>query len=111
MLEFAHPEFAKNPKMYDRYIGALTHFSSRWKDNGGDLFKKLQGAEIVTRDGQHEDVWEYRAINSQGQWVRVLFALVDGRRAVLLHAVSKRQNELDRTEIDTAKRRLREYLD
>jgi hypothetical protein len=111
VLEFAHSEFAKNPKMYDRYIGALTHFASRWKDNGGDLFKKLQGAEIVTRDGQHEDVWEYRAINSQGQWVRVLFALVDGRRAVLLHAVSKRQNELDRTEIDTAKRRLREYLE
>lgn len=110
VLDFADDEYPKDRDGRERYLESLTLFASRWLGEGGDRFEKVKSATVSTRDGRKEDLWEYRAIKAQGEWVRVFFALLDGRRAVLLHAFSKRQNRIDKGEIETAKDRLKEYL-
>lgn len=110
VLDFAEDEFPKDREGREKYLESLTLFASRWMEEGGGRFEKVQSATVTTRDGRKEDLWEYRAIKAQGEWVRVFFALIDGRRAVLLHAFSKRQNRIDKGEIETAKDRLKEHL-
>ena len=55
-------------------------------------------------------VWELR-IDGRPNSYRVLYAAAPGRRFVLLHIFAKKSKETPAREIDTAQRRLADYLE
>jgi phage-related protein len=55
-------------------------------------------------------VWELR-IDGRPNSYRVLYAAVPGRKFVLLHAFAKKSDKTPAQEIDTAQRRLADYLE
>lgn len=54
-------------------------------------------------------IWELR-IDGRPNSYRVLYAAVQGHKFVLLHAFAKKSRETPAREIDTAQRRLTDYL-
>lgn len=54
-------------------------------------------------------VWELR-IKASGNAYRILYAALVGRRFVLLHGFSKKTDKTPAREIETAERRLADYL-
>lgn len=55
-------------------------------------------------------VWELR-VKAAGNAYRLLYAAVVGRRFVLLHGFSKKTDKTPAREIETAERRLADYLE
>ena len=54
-------------------------------------------------------VWELR-IDGRPNSYRVLYAAVPGQKFILLHVFAKKSNQTPRREIETAQRRLTNYL-
>lgn len=54
-------------------------------------------------------IWELRR-ESRGQIYRLLYAILSGRRVLLLHGFQKKTQRTPRTEIETATRRLESFV-
>lgn len=109
VLDFADDTYDKDPEGRTRYIAALNDLPRRMLTGHGDRVTKMRGRQVSTVSGGTAELWEYRAVQAAGAWVRILFARIDGR-AILLHAFSKRQNQIPNEEIETAEGRLRDYM-
>jgi hypothetical protein len=109
VLDFADAKYARDKEGGDRYHASLHELPRRFSLGQSSRIEKLVGRTVTVTGRSPVDLWEYRAIQMQGGWVRVLFAHV-GRRLVALHAFSKHQSHLAEEDCQTADRRLREYL-
>jgi hypothetical protein len=109
VLDFADDKYSRDKEGGDRFHAALHELPRRFSLGQSSRFEKLVGRTVTVTGKSPVELWEYRAIQLQGGWVRVLFAQV-GRRLVALHAFSKHQNHLAEEDCQTADRRLREYL-
>jgi len=110
VLDFADDELGNDIDGRHEYLAALTKMSERWSESGSSRFEKLAGSQFKLRSGPKYDIWEYRAIQRQGGWVRVFFILIEDNTALLLHAVHKKQNSLSQADITTAQNRAKKHL-
>ena len=109
VLDFGDSKYDRDRDGGDRYLAALRDLPTRFATGQGGRTTKLVGRAVSVSGSQSVDLWEYRAVQSQGGWVRVLFART-GPRLVLLHAFSKHQNQISEEDFETAEQRLKDHL-
>ena len=109
VLDFADAKYSRDRDGGQRYLAALLALPARFATGQGGRVSKLVGHSVSVPRGGSIDLWEYRALQLSGGWVRILFACL-GARLVLLHAFSKNQNQIADEDFETAEKRLREYI-
>jgi hypothetical protein len=109
VLDFADTKYERDRDGGDRYLAALRDLPNRFATGQGGRIAKLVGRAVSVPGSGVVDLLEYRAVQSQGGWVRVLFART-GARLVLLHAFSKHQNQIAEEDFEIAEQRLRHHL-
>jgi hypothetical protein len=109
VLDFGDTKYERDRDGGDRYLAALRDLPTRFSTGQGSRIAKLAGRAVSIPGSSAVDLWEYRAVQMQGGWVRILFARV-GSRLVLLHAFSKHQNQIAEEDCETAEQRLKDHL-